>query len=244
MGMKWRTNGASSAFICGNFGSARAVDFISLLSTNAQSGTKIRLRLGSSQAEVDGAASYDSGAVTLVPNHNGETSLSLDFVNQIYKVWTASGPSHSHLELPSVVGATWWRIDITGHTGDFEASRLIIGKRLTPVRFYDRDFERGVEDLGSLDISRNSVLHVTPGQKLRTLKFKLAWITEAELEEMFLPMMEKLGNTGLCYWCFDPEPTPYRQGRTYYGWFRQQPYATGGAKPKTYQKDFQITSLI
>lgn len=248
MGMKWGSNGASSIFVRGNFGGAKTVDFISLLSANAGAGTMIRVRLGSSQAEVDGVASYDSGALPFVPlawAGDDEPTLSLDFTSQVYQVRTVDDkPRHSHLELDAPIGATWWRIDITGHVGDFEASRLIIGKKLTPTRFYDRDFERGVEDLGSLEISRMGVLHVTPGVKLRRLKFKLAWVTEAEQEEMFGPMVEELGSTGLSYWCFDPEPTAYRQRRTYYGWFRESPYATGGAKPKTFQKDFDITSLI
>lgn len=228
MGMVWRSNGDDSLFIRGDMLVEQEIDFIALLSANATADTKIRIRLGSTQAEVDGTADYDSG----------ET----DFIDPV--IVRKDGLYHSHHEIETVQTARWWRIDIIGHTGDFEASRLIMGKKITPVRFYDRDFERGVEDLGNLEISRNGVLHVARGQKLRKLKFTLAWMTEVEFEDSFRPLMESLGNTGLCYWCFDPEPSSYRHGRTYYGWFGQQPYATGGAKPKTFQQDFQITSLI
>ncbi len=228
LGMVWKSNGNANLFVRGDMGVAQTVDFVAMLSANAAVGTKIRIRFGMTQAEVDGTAPYDSGAI--------------DFISP--SIVRKDSRYHSHHEIASAVTARWWRIDISGHTGDFSAFRLIMGKKLTPARFYDRDFERGVDDYGSLEISRLGVLHVTPGVKLRRLKFKLSWVTEAEVEEMFMPMIEEIGGTGLTYWCFDPEPTIYRQRRTYFGWFSQVPFATGGAKPKTFQKDFDIISLI
>ena len=228
IGMVWGSSGNSNLWVRGDMGSAAAIDFVSLLSCNAQSGTTIRVRLGDTQAEVDGTAPYDSTALPLISP----------------AVTRESGLYHSHLELPSLQTRRWWRIDIGSHTGDFSAATLVLGKRITFTHFYDRGFERGTEDLGSIEIGRWGVPDITDGVIMRKLRFSLPWMTEAEYEDHVAPMVEAVGARTPIYCCFDPEATTRRQAKTYFGWLKEPPFATGSAIPGKFSIDFEISSQI
>lgn len=228
LGLTWKSNGASNLWVRGDFGSAQEIDFMSVVSANAIPATDIRLRLGDTQGEVDGAADYDSTA--------------LDFISP--SITREDGLYHSHLELGSVETKRWWRIDITSHTGDFQASHLVLGKRFTPTRFYDYEHMEGPEDLGDADWTRFGVFDEDPGVVFRSKQFTLSWLTEAEYEASVRPMLEKLGKRGVVFLCFDPTANTYRQARTYMGWMKKPPYATGKRKPGVLGIDFNILSMI
>lgn len=228
IGLTWKSTGNTNLWVRGQFSAARAIDFCSIVAANALPGTTIRLRLGSSQAAVDGTAAYDSGAVA--------------FINP--SITREDGLYHSHLELPSVQTYQWWRIDIGGHTGDFQAAMLVLGQKVTPTKFYNLDFEYGVTDLGEMNWGRFAVPDETPGAIMRTATFTLGWVSETEFETSFRPMMEKLGGRGIVHIAFDPTANIYRQAKTYMGVFGKLPYARGIKKPGTYSMDFQIKSFI
>lgn len=228
IGLVWKTTGNTNVWARGQFSASRAIDFCAIVSANALAGTQIRLRLGTSQAEVDGTAPYDSG--------------NLDFISP--SITREDGRYHSHLEIGTVQTATWWRIDITGHTGDFQASNLVLGRKVEPSKFYNADFEFGVEDMGSAEFTRFGVMNEEPGVIMRTVSFSLGWQTEAEFEASFRPMMETLGKRGVLYTIFDPDPTTYRQSKTFMGILRKPLFARAMRKPKTYQQDFDILSFI
>lgn len=228
-GLTWRANADGGLWARGVFPAQASIDFCALISANAQPGTTIRLRLGDSQADVDGAsAPYDS--------------TSLGFINPA--ITRQDGLYHSHLELPVAQAATWWRIDIGGHTGAFQASSLILGAKIEPSHFYNFDWEYGVRDLGSIDFTRFGVVDEQDGAVWRTIDFTLAWQSEAEFEASFRPMAEALGKRGVIYLCFDPEPTIYRQARTYLGFFDKPPFAKGVRKPRTFSQEYSIVSMI
>lgn len=228
IGLTWKSTGAANVWVRGDLGANKDIDFCSIVSANALAGTTIRVRLGDTQAEVDGTADYDSTAVAFI-------SPSITREDGLY---------HSHLELPSVQTKRWFRIDIAGHTGDFQAANLVLGKKIEPSGFYNFEWAIGIEDLGGLEISRYGVFDEEVGSIMRTLEFSLGWQTEAEFETNFRPMMEKLGTRGIIYLCFDPDPTIYRQAKTYMGVFSKPPYARSARKPQTYSQDFQILSYI
>lgn len=226
-GLVWKSTGATNVWARGDMGSSQSINFAALMSANALAGTKLRLRLGTTQAEVDGTAPYDSGVLDLISPARTRTD----------------GLYHSHLELPSTVTARWWRIDITGHTGDFQASSLVLGKSAQPSRFYNPDFEFGAEDLGEVEIGRFGVVDLTPGNILRTLNFTLEWQSEAEFEATFRPIMEQMGRTKPIWVCLDPDSTTYRQAKTYLGFLRKIPFATGLRKPGLLSQEFSFLSL-
>jgi hypothetical protein len=227
--LTWKSTGNTNVWVRGQFAASRAIDFMAMVSANALPGTLIRLRLGTSQAEVDGgAAPYDSTALAFI-----SPSITRD-----------DGLYHSHLEIGAVHSATWWRIDITGHTGDFQAASLVLGETIVPSNFYNPEFEMGATDLGDLSFSRWGVLDETPGRIMRRIDFTLGWQTEAVFEADFRKLSETLGRRGIIYLCFDPDSTTYRQTKTYLGVFDKPPYARGLRKPTVYAQDFVLHSLI
>jgi hypothetical protein len=248
-GLVWKTSGASNVWVRCNLGSAKAIDFISLVGTNALPGTTIRVRLGASQAEVDGTAPYDSGALPLIPVvSTGGAAIMLDFVNNTYVtdgtgILASNGFCHSHLELPSTVNAQWVRIDIGSHTGDFQASSLVLGEVIEPARFYDTDFEYGAIPLGSIDFTRNGVIDEKPGSYHRSLKFSMSWVNETEYEDGFRPLIERAAGSPL-FLCFDPEPTIYRNRKTYLGFLNRPPFTRGVLKPGYFNQEWEMRSVI
>lgn len=248
IGLTWKASASGGLWARGQFASAQIVDFCAIVAANAQLGTLYRLRLGYSSAEVGGTgAAYDSGWQPFIPSFDSDaevSALSLDFLDRIYLIETAPSTFHSHLEMDAPQAATWWRIDISNHSGDFQCAALVLGKKVQPTHFYNLDFEFGAKDLGTLDITRMGVWDEEYGKVLRTVAFTLGWTSEAEYEASFRPMIEKLGKRGIVYVVFDPSPTAYRVKRTYMGVFDKPPGTKGIRKPRTYTQDFEITSMI
>lgn len=226
--LTWKSNGTSNLYARGDFGTVRDVDFCAILSANALSSTTFRLRLGDSQAEVDGTADYDSGAQT--------------FINPL--ITRDDGLYHSYWRLPSVQTERWWRLDIGSHSGDFEASMLVLGKIVEMNKFYERDFEFGLDDRGEAEFTRHLVWNETPGGIMRKLSMTFNWMTEAEWESGVRPLVEAIGTTQPVYCCFDPNSSTYRQAKTYFGPLKKAPFATGKRKPGTYGLEVEMISLF
>lgn len=230
-GTTWKASASGDHWVRGAWTSAQTVDFCAVIAANATAATKYRLRLGNSQADVDGSsAPYDSGEI--------------DFIATAPVVAPDDGLYHSHLELPSAQTAMWWRLDFIDNPEPIEASMVVMGKKVTPSRFYNLDYEQGVDDLGEVQVNRWGVMDETDGLVWRKLDFSLAWISEAEFEQSFRPMMQRLGSRGVVYCCFDPTDSEYRQARTYMGVLSKSLFARGVKKPRTFQQDFSIRSFI
>ena len=75
----------------------------------------------------------------------------------------------------------------------------------------------GCVDQSTIALSRNGVPDIARGAHLRSLGFTLGWLTEAEYETGMGPLSESVGKVDPLYLCFDPDPTTYRQRRTYFG---------------------------
>lgn len=226
-GMVWQSAGAADLWVRGDFGAAQAVNFMSLIWANAGPDTTIRLRLGADQAAVDGEeAPYDSGPLPFI-----DPAITRD-----------DGHYSSHLELDAVETWRWWRIDIDGHAGDFAAAALILGRKIESASFSNPGWQFGVEDLGSLDISRWGVPNENPGKILRSLSFKIGWVLPEDWETKWRPLMER-GARRVSFWCFDPEATPYRQARSYLGYLQPQDVA-GGVVVTRYEMEVQVRSVI
>lgn len=228
IGMTWETSNNTNCWVRCNFGAAKPIDYVSIIHANALVGTTIRVRLGDTQAEVDGTADYDSTAVAFI-----NPSITRD-----------DGLYSSHLDLPSLQTKQWMRIDIGGHTGAFEASKLIAGQKVTPANYYSAGFQYGLEDLGDITIGRWGVGEETPGLIFRTLDFTLGWLSESDFETKLRPLTEKLGKRRPALWCFDPAANAYRQNRTYYGWVRNNAPTSGGVANTRYEQQFQILSMV
>lgn len=230
-GMTWRSNGNADLWIKGYFGDGRESNFVSMLAANAQPGTTIRFRKGASFAEVDGAsAAYDSGVVP--------------FINP--SIVREDGLYHAHLDIAPGTYA-YYRIDIGGHVGDFEASALVIGTKITPASWYSPGWQRGVQDMGDIDFTRWGIVDRQDGLIWRTLGMRFGWLSESDYETKFGPLVEKLGKRGVALWCFDPTASVYRQRKTYFGWIRNSPVATHSADTPSgirYEQEYDILSMF
>lgn len=227
-GMRWESTGNTNLWVRGQFTGTQAVNFMSLMAANALPGTTIRLRLGTTQAQVDGTAPYDSGDLTLISPARTR----------------ADGRYHSHLEIPTIQNASWWRIDIGGHTGDFSASALIMGEKRNPARFYNRDRAIGFEDLGALEIARNGVVAETPGVVLRTLAFRMQWISNEEWFSTWAPIAATKGKRQLVFIAFDPEATERRQDLSFLGFLAGDTVMRGNSYPKDNEADFTLRAIL
>lgn len=227
-GMRWQSDGNSNLWLKCDLGAARDIDFVAVMAANALPDTTIRIRLDDDESGVSsGSADYDSTA--------------LPFIDPA--ITRADGRYHSHHELPAVQSRCWLRIDIGGHTGDFSAAMLVIGKRLTPTRYYETRWERAVRDLGGVTFGRNGVPGVSRGARLRAIQFRLAWVTEQEMEELFSPLDEATGKTDPLYLCFDPAATTMRQRRTFFGFNEEQPALMKQGFDR-FERSFQFLSLF
>lgn len=231
IGLTWNAPNDAAIWVRGQFAASQAIDFCAVVAANAQAGTQIRLRLGATQADVDGSsAPYDSGA--------------LDFIGTAPRVTPDDGLYHSHLGLPASQAATWWRIDISGHTGAFEASMVVLGKKVQPSHFYNYDPEFGEQDLGDVSFGRFGVFDEQPGTVWRTLDFTLGWQSEDEYRASFAPMLRRLGKRGVVYIVFDPADTQDRMAKTYMGLLTKPAVTKGIRKPATFSQEFSIVSFI
>jgi hypothetical protein len=228
IGMVYRssTSGVANPQIRGDFGSARPVDFFAMLNTNATPSTQAYLIL--STADIQSGTQYNTG-VQLIVNPT---------------MTSANGLYHLHFQLPSVQTFRYWAFYIYNHTGPFECSTLILGKKIQLANFYTGDYRRGVQDMGEIDFGRYGVPGKTPGIVMRKAGFTLPWVTGPEYEEQVEPMLQAVGTRTPIYMCFDPEATAYRQRKTYFGWLREPPFATGALLPGTLAQEFEILSQI
>jgi len=228
-GMIWRSSGNGNLYAEGDFGTTKDVDFCALTATNATSSATIRLRLSPSFAGLTQNPHYDSGPQTI-----RSPAITRD-----------DGLYHSHLELPQTESRRCWRIDIAGQSGNFEASALVLGKKVTADSFYSAEYGFGAEDLGDIELSRFGVPEEQPGLIYRRLDFTMDWLDLDYFETYFRPLIERLGKREVVYCCFDPEATVYRQSRTYMGWLREDPFATvGGIKAGKVSLPFSILSMF
>lgn len=220
-GMVWRSNGAASLTFRATLSAATTCDFVGLLNTNAITATDWQVVARNAGATIV----FDSGVIDLIsPAVTGR-----DFYQ-------------GHCEFPAASVLTV-DITITSHTGDFEAAFLVIGKKVSGARYYETQWESGPEDLSSITISRNGVPEIAAGSMLRSKAFTLGWISEAEYEGQFQPLMQTLGKTSPVYLCFDPEPTTYRQARTYFGYMRDtRRFKKAGFN--RFEKSFELLSKI
>lgn len=231
-GMVYRTSDitGTSALVTLDLGAAREFDYVAVLQSNAQATTTIRIQADSNADDLFGGGGatpeYDSGVLPFIsPAVTGR---------EFY---------HSHFELPAAQTKRYIGLIIADHAGPFEASFAVVGKKLASARYYDREWESGPDDLSVFGRGRNGVPDIAQGKTLRRVSFNLGWLTEAEYETGFGPMMQRLGRTGPVLLSFDPEATTLRQSRTYFGTMLDQSRFRM-ANFNRFEKQFELLSLI
>lgn len=230
IGLVWRTATVGSVQLRGDFGSVVTLDFFAMLQANAVPGTAFRLRL--SNASDFSSTVYDSGGAFL------------PFISPA--ITRPDGLYSSHFELPAPQAARFWQIDISvGVLQAFEAATVVFGRKLTFANYYNPGFGFGVEDLGDLELTRWGVPDETEGAIFRRLDCTFGWMSQADMDQRFRPLVERLGKRGVALFCFDPEATVNRQARTYLGWLRTPPVFTGAVnKFDRFESEWSVLSMI
>lgn len=224
-GMTYRSNGNSPApALYLDFGQATQIDFVGLLGANAIPTTEWRVYGADVLATIDTIQQFNSSSVPFIAPATTGRALYNSF-------------------LEPMQARRAWEIQITVHTGDFEAAFLVMGKKVSPSRWYDPEWEAGPDDQSTISFTRQGVPDIAPGRMLRKVKFTMSWLTEDEYESSILPMLLAAGKTNPIYCCFDPAATTYRQSRTYFGWLTDVTPPRKKAYNR-YEKSFEILSMI
>jgi hypothetical protein len=232
IGMTWKTEDSAgpvnNCWIIGDFApNAPQIDFVSLLHAAVPS-TATWLFALTDDATL---ATYD---------------FSTGFIPFMDPVITREDGLYStHLELPAPLTHRYWYLEIRGVPAALEAAKLIVGKKIEFANYYSPGFEFGTEDLGDMEIGRWGVPEETPGLIFRRLTAKFGWMSRADMDEKFRPLVERVGKRTPILFCMDPEATVNRQARTYFGWLREPPFFTGAVnKFDRYEAEFSILSMI
>jgi hypothetical protein len=201
--MTWKTASitGTTASVVLDLGSLQQVDFVGIIGANAQAGTKYEIQMDNTNTTLLGASpTYRSGT--------------LDFISPAV---TGRALYHSHLEISPAQTRRYVAIVISAHAGAFEASTIVVGKKVSVAKYYETEWETGPLDLSNVSESRNGVPDEAAGVVWRQKSFTLGWLSESEWETSISPLLMSLGKTEPVYCCFDPDATTYRQGRTYFG---------------------------
>lgn len=175
-GIFWKTLVDSGVFFRVNIGTGQSVDMVSLLYTNFTSAATWRVRLGDSQAEVDGgAADIDSGTITAW----AQTDMSKwDFAHSIFRAGSASTNS-------------WLRVDLNDAAnpdGFLTVGRLMAGASYEPTINFQYGGGIGYVSQPLRDRSIANVLYVEERQAFQTASLTFDHIPEDE----FWPNMQTI----------------------------------------------------
>lgn len=226
-GLVWRST-SSFVEVTIDLGAAKPIDFIALLDTNATPTTALRIRIGDTRAEVDGTADYDQSGLII---RNPAVSLE-------------SGKYHSFHKLESAITKRWIKITISGHSGPFEASHLVIGESKTPEYYPSPDFEFGGDDETGFQVTAGGIASGADDLPNRTLRINFPWMTESDYETYFRHLAERHGVNRPFYMCQDPAETSFRMSRMYFGYFPAPPVTSATRIPTIMQFNAAMVSLI
>ena len=197
-GLVWRTTGASSNYVTVQL-AAGSLNVISLAGTNLVAGDTIRIRLGNSQASVEGSsAPVDRTATIAAGTPQNGTSFVID-------------------KLSSPVTYTFARIDFTSVAGSYvEVSRLILGSAIVTD---------GIDVNAEFTFDNQTVNRLDPYHSKPTWKISLSGFKDAqfwnEWGDTLRSISKKIG------FLFVPDLTSsYVQQQTIFGYVTAIPKAT------------------
>jgi hypothetical protein len=226
IGKEWRTPG-TSAFFGADFGSTKTFDFFAALNTNAQVGTNQQFRVTTAPAPGGGVA-YTTGTVPF----RGLSEPS------------AFGKYHTLRSIPQI-SANFFDYTVTGHSGEFQMSHFIIGKKVEFEKFYNQERAKGFRGFTAPDISRGGVPSIERSEIQRALQFTFGTMLAEDFNRKYEPLIVALRHHRPIYLCFQPEDHVFRDSNTYFGWLKVPDFAPIGAThPDLHSVDMEITSQI
>jgi len=156
----WRTGTATTAAIILDNGSAKTIQLVGLMVTNATASATFRLRVSDSDPTGSAGEIYDD-------------TIAAGVVDPIYKTFV-------HV-LASEVTGRYVRLDITDATLTFiEAGRWFVGPFWQPALNVNFGFKQGYVDPSNLDTSVGGQVFIDRKPKARRWVFTFGDLTDAE----------------------------------------------------------------
>jgi hypothetical protein len=218
----WRSTSLTSQYIEIDLGSAQAIDLVALMFTNLTSAGTWRVQAGTTT----GVSNWDSGTVT---------------------AWAGSVQNvdrpHTLLYLGAAQTYRYWKITLTdaaNPAGYFQAGRVVMASAFKPTRNYAYGAGRGFKDLSERKDTIGGNLLFETRAKRPLISVELNWLTATEAEATLLEL-QRLAD-GPVLLVTNPDASPYRMGRMYYGLPTYEPAIV--AALNIYQTRISIEGLI
>lgn len=181
-----------AAYLEWDFGSAKSINLVALLATNAESGATWRIRAADTQAGLTSAPAYDSGVMSCWDGFDFSTWDTVDLLH-----WIPAGYSRR-----------WGRLDITHATAPPRAGRWYAANAWQPARNY----QYGATPVGFDDVSpttrtagNNRVIRRLPPE--RVLEFSLRFLDAATDLRFGVDLDRLRGASRDLLVCLDPDNT-------------------------------------
>jgi len=175
-GMVWRSSGLSGVYVVFKT-EGKPIDTIALIGNNLRATDTIRIRMGSSVADVNGVPAFD----------------------QTYPAWQGIAPikdAISFVLLDSPVTQNYIRIDFTSPgnpAGYVEVCRLLIGTRVEYDGF-DIGREETIDDTSGIDDQYGAVT-IEEYRIRQQFKFSVSNIKDADYYEKWQPFLMSVGTS-------------------------------------------------
>lgn len=203
-GEVWRATDLNNAYVTIDFGSAKEINLIALLFTNASSAATWRVRAAATEADVTASPAYDSGSNTLWPT----TGLDdWDTVNAI-------------LFLSTSQTYRYWRIDVsdTGNSdGYIEAGRLYMANAWQSTRGQAFGWSIGWEDESPKPQAIGGQTYPVRRTPRRILNMSINFLQETEIYNNAFQIDRLRGQARDILFIVDPDKSARLQDQTVYG---------------------------
>lgn len=198
------------------------IDTIAILNTNAAHDATVTVEGGSSAVSFTYSHTAPFRASPALPGRPGY---------------------HALIRLPSPQGFPFWRVTInSANTSNvFYAEHMIFGLNRS-TKNYTKDKVETLQDLGSLDRSRNGNPHRVSGKRMRRVDFDISALSEAQYETQYGDLWQRVGATDPVLVVPNSKQGAFLHDRILYG------AITGGRVVNTfsprYTRSFTIDSVI
>lgn len=195
-GMVWRSSSLSPAYVVFSFATA-SVDTIALVGNNVRSSGTMRVRIGTTAAQVNGTAPFD----------------------QTFSAWSGIAPVDDAISmflLSAPVTGSFIRIDFSdagNPAGYFQCCRLVIGKRVTNAGI-DIGHEEVFDDTSGIEDAYGAVTIDKYGIRQQH-KITISHVKEEEYYASWRPFLASVGMSKFFLYA-ERTDDPYQQHKTFF----------------------------
>lgn len=194
----WRATGATAEYLTWDFGEDVIVEALALVAHNLSASATLRLRLGTSEANVTAAPGFDSGVVSAWPTSGKPDDLD----------WQAY---FSLVLADNSTGYRYGRVDIADPSnadGYVQAGRLFVGPAFVPAINVDLNPSLGL--VSPDEVGRTAFGHAfgdNRGPAARLMQLPMSALDEDEMGNEMFELQRYCGLSKDFALCLDPAAT-------------------------------------